>query len=174
VVAAAGEDRVGGGQVLERRGGAAVSYLDADPVRDGVALDPVALGLVGFDGDDAGAEAGAFDGDRTRAGPDVPYGLARPRTEAGQHERADFSLGDHRVAVGEGVLGQRPAGRGALVAGQPAGFARLRVRRLLVRPLLVRPLLVRLLLVRRLLVEADEDVGVGGVGGRVEGGDAFP
>jgi hypothetical protein len=49
------------------------------------------------------------------------------------------------------------------VAGQPAGSVRLLVRRLLVRRLLV----------RWLLVEADEDVGVGGVGDRVEGGDAF-
>src|SRR5689334_7653220 len=81
-------------------------------------------------------------------------GSARPRSAAGQGECADLGFGDHRGAVGEGLLGERPAGRGALVAGRPAGFTRLAVRRLPVRRLPVRR-----------LGEADEDVGVGGVGG---------
>ena len=141
-VAAAGEDRVGGRQVLERLRRAAVDDPQADVVPGGVVLDPRALGLVRVDRDHVGAEPRALHRHRTRAGPHVPDRAAGGRAEPGQHQRADLRLGDHRVAVLERVLGQRPAVRGALVARQPARRAR-----------------------RRLLAECDEDVGVGEVAG---------
>ena len=138
MVAAAGEDRVGGRQADERLRGAAVVDAQADVVAFGVAADLLALGGVRLDRDHVGAEPGALHRHRTRARAHVPDRPAGGRAEAGQHERADLRLGDHRVAVLERVLGQRPAVRGARVAGQPARRAGRVVR-----------------------VEGDEDVGVG-------------
>ena len=126
VVAAADEHGVRGRQADQRVRGAAFVHAQADAVAGGVGADPVALGLVGLDRDDPGAEPGALDRDRARARAHVPDGAARRGTEPGQHERADFRLGDHRVAVAELVLGQGPAGRRAGVAGQPAGAFRVR------------------------------------------------
>ena len=120
----------------------------ADVVAFGVAADLVALGGVRFDRDHPGAEPRALDRHRTRARAHVPDRPAGSRAEAGQHQRADLRLGDHRVAVLERVLGQRPAVRGARVAASQRGG----------------PGCV-------LLVEADEDVGVGEAGFRGQDAD---
>ena len=100
--------------------GPAREYPRADAVAFGVAADLLALGGVRFDRDHPGAEPRALHRHRTRARADVPDRPAGSRAEAGQHQCADLRLGDHRVAVLERVLGQRPAVRGARVAGQPA------------------------------------------------------
>ena len=117
-----------------------------------VFADAVALGLVGFDGDDVGAEAGALHRDGPRARAHVPDGAAGSRAEPGQHQRADLRLGDHRVAVLELVLGQGPAVRGARVAGQPARAC-----------------------FRGSRIDRDEDIGLGecAVRCRAQVGDAF-